>query len=886
MEHDPRQSIHEICLAREMAVRPGKPMLVTVRSASALVPRSRPIGEDAVADHQSENVPGVVPRGHNVSGRTVSGPRVLFMLETDAWSTFPNPGCSHERWCGHMPRPRILFRPDGEEPVGGANDLLRGLSRSGTGLPTLPLPQIQTAPEHCIVTATLNLLRADMAENTMDDPFHQSPSELPSELGPFLLRAISSGGSFVPAELEYRLPAEQHRSTLRTVDWIMNLPEAATTAPGHAPPLAAMESNHAGNRVVMGNSDREHHYQMPGESAIRGNFIPLSTSFQARSPSPRRKQGSHVLQLSLTDSQMDKLTAALSSEGDDEPFARGRPRDTAQNNEPVRNIEQNTGGSMRATTTTRSRTRSLSPVKSGLIKTPVTQSIRQGIAYGNASRSPGKAQEVRFADRTTPAANGTPSRSGKRAVRGPPPPIDTDIARYYAKQEAAFDRPIIVHRPPERDASPVRDDPNQRNPFERSSSVYSQDSTKERHPTRISPLRIHKHYEPKHVSILQDYAQKADKGSAGLDINGTADESSSGAEQSYTPLAPFLAQGPTIRKASKTMIGEGGWLENTSRPAPTGSPNRAGGFLGNMIKKAKEMASKEPPLPQSLTQNTYTVQTTNTFPQISEAGSDNRAQRKSRESDKDRDKGRPASRGLAISLSPREQSLLYCELEFVLATALNDYITAQFNAGRLEADRLKKVAEDWQRKGRPKVVGFRYDLETQLDLVRMHVHDFKFYSRVAATTALLGIIDTMKANARVLRIRTFCQPDTVVAKQLLDSQSLFNILGCPEDQQIKLAEIFAFFKAAIERERLLAKQEQEQEHQGHDHGHGQETTAGTSTAATAPSTMRNSRSPKHQGGGETSDWWATTATTQIHRSDPHAAGIGGMDPAQYDQQNE
>lgn len=51
--------------------------------------------------------------------------------------------------------------------------------------------------------------------------------------------------------------------------------------------------------------------QAPGDSAIRGNFIPLSTSFKQRSPSPQREQGPHgvYLQLSLTDSQMDRLTA-------------------------------------------------------------------------------------------------------------------------------------------------------------------------------------------------------------------------------------------------------------------------------------------------------------------------------------------------------------------------------------------------------------------------------------------------------------------------------------------------------------------------------------------------------------------------------------------------
>jgi hypothetical protein len=186
-------------------------------------------------------------------------------------------------------------------------------------------------------------------------------------------------------------------------------------------------------------------------------------------------------------------------------------------------------------------------------------------------------------------------------------------------------------------------------------------------------------------------------------------------------------------------------------------------------------------------------------------------------------KAKLTPRQLAISLTPREQSLLYCELEFALATALNDYLAAQFNAGRLQADRLSKIAEEWQRKGRPRVVGFRYDVETQLDLVRLHVHDFRFYQHSQTilgappaptvgppnTATVLSIIDTAKANARVIRVRTYCQPDTVIAKQLLDCQSLFNLLGCPDQQQIKLAEIMAFFRAAVERQKMLAQKDQE-----------------------------------------------------------------------------
>ena len=219
-----------------------------------------------------------------------------------------------------------------------------------------------------------------------------------------------------------------------------------------------------------------------------------------------------------------------------------------------------------------------------------------------------------------------------------------------------------------------------------------------------------------------------------------------------------------------------------------------------------------------------------------------------------------------------------------MTTALNDYITAQFNSGRLEADRLKKVAEDWQRKGRPRVVGFRYDMETQLELVRLHVHDFKFYSRVAATTAILGILDTMKANARVLRVRTFCQPDTVVAKQLLDSQSLFNILGCPEDQHIKLAEIVAFFKAAVERERIqaaaaaaAAAATASAAQQAPGGGGG---GVGGATAAASPP-PRQSKSSRVQ----TDEWWGTGAAGNVRRAESHQGGYK-MDPAGYDSQNE
>ncbi|CAK7264926.1 hypothetical protein SEPCBS119000_001242 [Sporothrix epigloea] len=175
---------------------------------------------------------------------------------------------------------------------------------------------------------------------------------------------------------------------------------------------------------------------------------------------------------------------------------------------------------------------------------------------------------------------------------------------------------------------------------------------------------------------------------------------------------------------------------------------------------------------------------------------------------KDSERGKRSPARVRISLGPREQSLLYCELEFILTSALDGYINSQFNAGRLDADKYKKVVDAWHQKGRPKVIGFRYDLETQLDLVFLHVQEFRFYgNRAGNFAAISGILEMMRVNARALRIRTFCQPDSVVAKQLLDSQSLLDLLGSAEQRQVQLAEIVQFFKIVLEREDNLHRAE-------------------------------------------------------------------------------
>ncbi|KAL2197136.1 hypothetical protein P885DRAFT_69011 [Corynascus similis CBS 632.67] len=884
---DQHQSIHEISLARRIVISPGRAEMVTVSSPS-LRDGSFSAQEFVSTETGYLRQIGVDDSASSVPQTQNSRPRVAFKDENDDLPIFPNHGCLHERPCDHKLEPGVMFKLDGFDS--SKNKMLETLDGTkGTeqmaSRPTTPLFEASSFGSLCVETG--------------EDTRSHTSSELPSIVGPFVLESISSGNpaaeipvattsDFVPAqvvgETKSSRALQNEYYEFRTADWVMSLPSGVNSVPGHAPPLPALKNHDSAGLETMATS-RQHQ----GESALRGNLGFLSRSSLESSPSTRCKQESRgvYLQLSLTDSQMDKLAAALSSEDNRVlSLPRGRSGNAEQDAYDVAdaNIENispkgrsHSPVTMCPLTSTPPCARIRSPVKHNICDTPKSQRNHQGIQTSGRSVSPIEIQDVRFG-RTIPTIHESPTRSGGRSIKSPPAPIDTDLAQAHAQMVAlrlGRQPAVVVHNPPERASSPFRL-PTQYDMTEDSaSSYYSQDSSRERHPPAINPLRIRREGGPGHLNILQEYTDKrnsvrgSDKAWGKSNKRATLKESASGPELAYTPLATFLPQEvPIARKTFKSLVGEGGWFENTSNLEQSESPNWGGGFIGSIVKKAKEIAS-----------NSLMI----------EANQDNRAQRKSRELDK----SRSTSRQLAISLSPREQALLYCELEFILATALNDYITAQFDAGRLEADRLKKTAEDWQRKGRPRVVGFRYDMETQLDLVRAHVHDFKFYSRVAATTAILGIIDTAMSNARALRIRTFCQPDTVIAKQLLDSQSLFNILGCPEEQQIKLAEIIAFFKAAIERRRLHSlhqqqlqqqqQQQQQRQQRQHNHPHYQQQQGnGVAVATILP--VHNSRSPRQSGGDNY--WWGTTAAATAAAAG-HTNGSNNMqsscsmDPADY-----
>ncbi|KAI1178180.1 hypothetical protein F4777DRAFT_595259 [Nemania sp. FL0916] len=237
-----------------------------------------------------------------------------------------------------------------------------------------------------------------------------------------------------------------------------------------------------------------------------------------------------------------------------------------------------------------------------------------------------------------------------------------------------------------------------------------------------------------------------------------------------TPLTPFIKEmtgAPAgVEGKAKLLIGNHGWLEDT-----TTAPDRAktGGLMANLRRKAREFSGNA--------KNPRTTRPSVVNP-------------------------------LSISLSPRYQSLLYNELDYNLTTALDQYFKTQFNSGRLDPTKLARVSTAWKQKGRPMVVDFRYDLETQIELIAMHIDEFRFYGPLNAEgpAAVTGLLYGMKMNARMMRIRTHCNPDPVIAKHIQDAQRLLQALGSSEQLQRHIEEVAQFFKIVLQRANVEAEQ--------------------------------------------------------------------------------
>lgn len=138
------------------------------------------------------NTPSAITQTRN------SGRRVAYKEEDDNWSLFSNPDCLHDSPCGHNAGPGASFKPGGV----GSDERAFESPNGPTG--TQPLFSGRTPPYSQTPNPDFLCSRA------RKDMGHRAGAELPSQIGPFLLKSQSSGSSFAEGR-EYRF-LSIHRS--------------------------------------------------------------------------------------------------------------------------------------------------------------------------------------------------------------------------------------------------------------------------------------------------------------------------------------------------------------------------------------------------------------------------------------------------------------------------------------------------------------------------------------------------------------------------------------------------------------------------------------------------------------------------------------------------
>ncbi|KAH7021222.1 uncharacterized protein B0I36DRAFT_393511 [Microdochium trichocladiopsis] len=259
-----------------------------------------------------------------------------------------------------------------------------------------------------------------------------------------------------------------------------------------------------------------------------------------------------------------------------------------------------------------------------------------------------------------------------------------------------------------------------------------------------------------------------------------------------TPLTGYFKENglPPLEPKSKKLFGEGGWLENTASQAKP-SDNSAGfrDALGTFFKKAKDMANE-------LKTNTHArsqSQTSATY------------------------NPRVKVNALVVSLRPREQAFAMMEVEVNAVTSLSAFIHKQNLLNLMDHNKMKKIEDMWVAKGNMKPTYYRYNFRTQIDILIAHVDKFRFHGPSQNNPAVIaGILHSAKQNARSIMVRACGQPDSVIAKQIIDCQILLELIDASPEAQSAVMEVAYYFNIIVEREATIREAEcikREEHHQ-------------------------------------------------------------------------
>ena len=153
---------------------------------------------------------------------------------------------------------------------------------------------------------------------------------------------------------------------------------------------------------------------------------------------------------------------------------------------------------------------------------------------------------------------------------------------------------------------------------------------------------------------------------------------------------------------------------------------------------------------------------------------------------------------------------LFGELELMLTTVANDFLTIEKEGGRMSVESIQKITKLWHNQNRPQVLDFHFDLAHQLLLVQSNKSTFHFHGDAAGASTQHGMrvnvmINGWRSVVRELGIRTFCTPDPDVRKLLHDSWRILEVLGAPKEcflllQRLQTGTLAKMAQASQQRE--------------------------------------------------------------------------------------
>ena len=145
----------------------------------------------------------------------------------------------------------------------------------------------------------------------------------------------------------------------------------------------------------------------------------------------------------------------------------------------------------------------------------------------------------------------------------------------------------------------------------------------------------------------------------------------------------------------------------------------------------------------------------------------------------------------------------------MLKTVVNDFLIRQMEAGRMSVSSIQKVTKDWANRGRPQILEFHFDLETQLELIKLNSGTFRFHGEDGPNGMKQAVMfNCFRGVVRELSIRSYCAPDSVVKKILVDSYRIIEMMGASYEIFMLLQHIQAKILGKIEAARLRRAKDQ------------------------------------------------------------------------------